>query len=119
MLGSAGMRTRWVRRKFRQPPGCRCYVPRMLKKILLGLAAVIVVLAIVVSTRPDKYRVERSAKIAAPAEVVFASVSDLRAWQEWSPWEKRDPAMRRTFSSATSGVGASYEWAGNKDVGTG
>jgi hypothetical protein len=50
---------------------------------------------------------------------VFAQIDDLAVWKEWSPWEKKDPAMKRTLSATTSGVGASYSWDGNKEVGKG
>jgi hypothetical protein len=91
----------------------------MLKKILGVLAVVIIGLAAYVATRPDTYHVERSIDIGAPAEVIFPSVADLRAMGAWSPWDKRDPAMKKTYSDATSGVGASYAWEGNKQVGKG
>jgi hypothetical protein len=91
----------------------------MLKKVLLVLAVLVAGLLVVVARRPDAYHVERSLEIDAPAAVIFPSVGDLRAFGEWSPWEKRDPAMKKTFSAATSGVGASYAWEGNKEVGKG
>lgn len=91
----------------------------MLKKILLALAGALAILAAVVALRPAEYRVERSAAIAAPPAAVFAEVNDFRRWAAWSPWEKIDPAMKRTFEGPPSGVGAKYAWAGNKDVGEG
>jgi hypothetical protein len=91
----------------------------MLKKALVALAVVIAGLLIFTATRPAEYRVERSLNVHAPADLVFATVSDLKAFTEFSPWEKRDPAMKKTFSATTSGVGASYAWQGNKEVGSG
>src|SRR5688500_8639371 len=91
----------------------------MLKKVLIGLAALVAILLVVVATRPDTYHVERSTKIEAPPEIIFASVNDFRAFPEWSPWEKRDPNMKRTISTPSAGVGATYAWEGNKDVGKG
>ena len=90
-----------------------------MKKLLLVLVVVVVVLVVVVATRADTYHVERSTKVNAPADVVFATVSDFRAFPEWSPWAKRDPAMKTTISSPSSGVGATYAWEGNKEVGKG
>jgi hypothetical protein len=90
-----------------------------MKKVLFVLAAVIVAFVIVVATRPDAYHVERSTRIGAPAEAVFASVSDFRSFPSWSPWQRRDPTMRTTFSTPSSGVGATYAWEGNKEVGKG
>ena len=87
--------------------------------VLIGLAAAIVVLVAVVATRPDTFHVERSITIAAPPERAFAQVNDFHAWGGWSPWEKKDPQMKRTYGGAPSGTGATYAWAGNNDVGEG
>ena len=50
---------------------------------------------------------------------MFGVVDDLATWKDWSPWDKRDPAMKKTLTATTTGVGASYSWEGNKDVGKG
>ncbi len=91
----------------------------MLRKILIGIAAVVVVLVIIIATRPSTYRVERSTRIAAPPEVVFGLVNDFHAWDGWSPWAKLDPSMKVTYGGPPSGVGATYAWAGNSKVGEG
>jgi hypothetical protein len=91
----------------------------MLKKVLLVLAVVIVGFAAFAATRPEAYHVERSTTIHAPAELAYATIADLKSFGEWSPWDKRDPNMKRTYSAVTSGVGASYNWEGNKEVGKG
>jgi hypothetical protein len=71
------------------------------------------------ATRPDTYRVERSRRIQAPAEIVFAHIEDFRAWTAWSPWETLDPDMKRTYGGPARGVGASYAWEGDRHVGKG
>ena len=71
------------------------------------------------TTRPDTFRVYRSASIKAPPEKIFPLINDFHAWIMWSPYENRDPAMRRTYGAATSGKGAVYEWDGNGQVGSG
>jgi len=91
----------------------------MLKKIGIGLAVVLVALVGFIATRPSTFHIERSTKIAAQPEVVFGQINDLHKWQGWSPWEKLDPAMKKTHSGAPSGTGAVYSWVGNKDVGEG
>ncbi len=91
----------------------------MLKLILIGLAVVIAGLLILAATKPDTFRVERSARIKAPATKIFPLINDLHQMQTWSAWEKVDPAMKRAYSGAADGVGAVYEWEGNKDIGTG
>ena len=71
----------------------------MAKKILGVLAALIVVFVIVVMTRPATFEIKRSLLINAPPDVVYAQVSDFHAWTPWSPWEKVDPAMKRTVGA--------------------
>lgn len=94
----------------------------MLKILLIILGIIIVVaLAAVVfaSTKPDTFHVERSVSINAPPEQIFPLINDFKQWQAWSPYEMKDPAMKRTFDGAASGEGAAYSWDGNKDVGAG
>lgn len=90
-----------------------------MKTVLLVLVVAILGFAGFVATRPEAYHVERSIDLKAPPEAVFATVSDFKAFPQWSPWQKRDPAMKTTLSSPSSGVGASYVWEGNKEVGKG
>jgi len=90
-----------------------------MKKVLGVLLAVVLTLAIVIATRPSTYQIERSTTITAPSEIVFANLEDFHRWPNWSPWEKLDPQMHRTFSGAPSGVGAQYSWVGNDKVGEG
>jgi hypothetical protein len=85
-------------------------------RIILVLVAVLLVF---VQTRPDHFRVERSATIAASGETVYSHLANFHDWAAWSPWERLDPSMQRTFDGPESGVGAGYHWVGNKQVGEG
>lgn len=91
----------------------------MFKKILLSLAAIIVVFVVVVAMQPSEFRIVRSATISVPASEVFAKVNDFHNWEAWSPWEELDPAMRKNYEGAPAGTGAIYAWAGNSKVGEG
>ena len=91
----------------------------MIKIIAIVVAVLIVAILGFAATKPDVFRVQRAASIKAPPERIFALINDFKRWEAWSPWEKKDPAMKRSFSAATSGKGASYAWEGNKDVGQG
>ena len=95
----------------------------MLKRILLGLVAIIVVAVVAVLVlalrQPDTFRVERSVTVNAPAEKIVPHIADFRQWSAWSPWEHLDPAMQRSFIGAPAGKGSIYEWSGNSDVGQG
>ena len=91
----------------------------MWAKIGMALLVVLVVFWAIVATRPDTYCVERSAVIPAPPEVVFQYVNDFRRWEQWSPFEKMDPTMRKTYEGSSSGVDARYHWEGNRQAGEG
>lgn len=94
----------------------------MRKKILIGLAVfaglVLVFLGYVALLPPD-FRIERSATIAAPPEIVFGQVNDFHKWEHWSPWAKLDPQARNTFEGPSAGKGAKFKWSGNDEVGEG
>jgi hypothetical protein len=87
--------------------------------ILVGIAVLIALLLAYAATRPDHFRIERRARVNAPPDRVTPLVNDFTIWRQWSPWEKRDPDLRRTMSGASKGVGAVYGWEGNKQVGQG
>ena len=87
--------------------------------IAVVLAIIIAIVLILAASKPDTFRIERAATMNAPAEKVFPLIADFREWLNWSPWEGRDPALRRTYSGAERGSGAIYAWDGNKNVGSG
>ena len=94
----------------------------MLKIIAIVAVAIAIAMAVVLvlaMTKPDSFRVQRSLTIKAPADALFALIDDFRRWGTWSPWENKDPEMKRTFSGAPNGKGAVYAWDGNKNVGSG
>jgi len=91
----------------------------MLKKAGLVVVALLAALLVFAATRPDSFRVERRTVIQAPPQRILPLIADFHRWAEWSPWEKLDPAMTRTFGGPPAGVGATYAWAGNRDVGSG
>ena len=71
------------------------------------------------ATKPGVFRVERAKSIQAPPERIFELINDFHHWASWSPYEKLDPTMKKTFSGAASGRGAVYAWAGNSKAGEG
>jgi uncharacterized protein YndB with AHSA1/START domain len=91
----------------------------MLRAIAIAILALVVALVLYVATRPDSFRVQRTATIAAPAERIYPLIADFHAWPRWSPWEQIDPALQRTYGGPASGRGATYAWRGNQDVGSG
>jgi uncharacterized protein YndB with AHSA1/START domain len=91
--------------------------------ITVTIAIVVIVLVGIVlalaANRPNEFAVQRAVRIRATPERIFPHIADFHRWAAWSPWEKLDPAMRRTHSGAPTGPGSVYEWEGNSKVGTG
>lgn len=94
-----------------------------MKKIVIGTSVVVAgaVAAVLIAAAmgPDTFLVQRSIVINAKPEKIAAHIVDFRKWTSWSPYEKLDPAMKRTFSGAEAGTGAVYEWSGGWKVGSG
>lgn len=91
----------------------------MFKKIAIAIACVIAAVLAFAATEPDTFRVQRSASIKAAPDKIFVHINDLRSFGAWSPYEKKDPDMKRAYSGAASGKGAVYAWEGNGEVGKG
>jgi hypothetical protein len=91
--------------------------------IVIGIGAVmitaILLVLVIAAAKPNRFRVERSIGIAAPAVKIFPLLDDLRQQRLWSPYEQKDPGMKRTYSGAERGAGAIYEWDGDKNIGAG
>jgi len=66
-----------------------------------------------------EFEVTRETTIPATRATVYALLVDFHRWREWSPWEDLDPALSRTYSGPDAGVGAVYEWVGNRKAGAG
>ncbi len=92
----------------------------MLKKILIGVAAIVAVLVIVGFMLPGQVHVERSTTISASPEQIWPLVSDFSRFNEWSPWAKRDPNTKYTYEGGKTGVGAKMSWTSDHpEVGNG
>ncbi len=84
------------------------------KKIIMGLFAVLVLLALIGLVLPSSYKISRSISIQAPSDVVFDQVNDLAKNEAWSPWKEKDPTMKITLGAITAGKGASTSWTSKK-----
>ena len=94
----------------------------MLRILLIALGCVVVAVAgllVYAATMPDTFRVARSIAVNAPPETIFPLIEDYRRWPAWSPYEDKDPQMKRSFSAVTAGPGATYAWDGDSNVGAG
>jgi len=91
----------------------------MITIITVVIITLIAALLVFAATRPDTFRVQRTVSIKAPPEKIFPFINDFHKWRDWSPWEKMDPAMKRTYGGPASGRGTTYAWEGNSKVGKG
>jgi uncharacterized protein YndB with AHSA1/START domain len=93
---------------------------RMLRRIVLAVAAIVVLAVGVAYLLPQRVAVARSIDIAGSPEVVFPLIGDLRMARKWSPWLSIDPNVRVTFGGAEIGVGQTMSWSsGDARVGAG
>src|SRR5437762_1827553 len=87
--------------------------------IILGCLGVVVALLLAyAATRPNEFRVERRLRIAAPADKLWPLVGELRGFNRWNPYERKDPLIKSAYSGAASGIGSRYDWD-SKEVGSG
>jgi hypothetical protein len=86
---------------------------------LIAFAIVIGSVLLVAAARPDTIDVRRTTTIQAPPEQLTRLIANFHNWGAWSPYEKLDPIMKRTFSGKTHGAGAVYAWEGNAKAGAG
>jgi len=91
----------------------------MTRNILIVLALAIAGLLVFAATRPDTFTLRRSLLIQAPPDKLHALINNMRAFNTWNPYDKKDPAMQGSYSGPAAGPGARYAFKGNKDVGEG
>jgi hypothetical protein len=91
----------------------------MLWNVVSVLVLLVAALLLIASSRPGAFTVQRSIRVNAPPDRIFSLINDFHSWALWSPYEKLDPAMKKTFSGAPSGVGAIYEWLSAGKAGAG
>jgi len=87
----------------------------------IAIIAVILIAAVLIhaATKPNTFRLQRTTSIKAPPERIFPLIDDFHNWTSWSPWEKIDPALKRTYGGSARGKGAAYDYEGNSKVGAG
>jgi uncharacterized protein YndB with AHSA1/START domain len=93
-----------------------------MKYLLFGgglVAFLIAAVLVVAAAQPDMFQVQRSASIKAPPERIFSLINEFQKWPAWSPYEKKDPDMTRSYAGPPAGKGAVYAWEGDKNVGAG
>lgn len=68
---------------------------------------------------PKEMIVEKTIVINRSQNDVFNYLQFLKNSDAWSPWAKKDPNMKKTFSGTDGTVGFIMGWSGNNAVGVG
>lgn len=93
---------------------------KILKRILLGIAALIVIILVVALFIKRDFAVERQVVINKPNQQVFDYVKYLQNQPKYSKWASMDPNMQTEFKGTDATPGFVYSWNSNKsDVGSG
>ncbi len=92
---------------------------RIIKKILLFIAAVIVLLLVTALFVSKDYKVEKSITINKPTTEIFNYIKFLKNQDNFSKWAKLDPAMKKSSTGTDATVGFTTIWEGNRKVGKG
>lgn len=90
-----------------------------MKKFAIAVAVLVAGVLVYAAFQPNTFLISRSVSINAAPEKIYPYMNDFHKGDLWSPYEKKDPTMKRTFSGPASGKGAVYEFDGNKEVGKG
>jgi hypothetical protein len=91
----------------------------MIQPIALLVLVAIAAALIAAARRPDIFRVKRSVLIQAPAGKIYPLISDLRRFNGWNPYAKKDPAIRSEYRGPDNEPGATFHFDGNRNVGKG
>ncbi|WP_445385282.1 SRPBCC family protein [Robiginitalea sp. IMCC44478] len=84
--------------------------------IVIGVLVIITALYLIA---PSKYDISRTIEISRPAAEVFEYLKFLKNQDEWSPWARKDPNMKKELKGEDGSVGAISFWEGNREVGSG
>jgi hypothetical protein len=91
----------------------------MVKIVILLLLGAVAAIGFIAAGRSSSFRYERRIDIKAKPEEIAEVLNDLRKGILWSPFEQLDPHGKRIFTGSETGVGAAYDWDGNKRAGAG
>lgn len=91
---------------------------KALKYILLLLLIVIIGFSIYVAVQPSSFEVTRTKTIKAPQSMVYNNIIDFKNWEAWNSWVEENPEIIVTLPEQTKGVGGSYSWEDDGDIGS-
>lgn len=87
---------------------------KIAKILIIILLVLAVIYAILIAVSPVQMKLEESEEINAPSTMIYNVVNNLKSWEDWSPWAEMDPTAVNSYSDKTTGVGAIWNWDGEK-----
>ncbi len=88
---------------------------KVLKKIVIGIAVLVIGLLAGSLLLPSKWSLERSIVIDAPVSKIYPLVASVKnGWPQWSPFMKADPEITIEYSGPNLGKGAASAWKSKK-----
>ena len=63
---------------------------------------------------PEKYSLQTSVVINAPAKKVYDLMLDLNRFDDWNPFKTMDPSVTTTVTQSKPGPGAVYDYKGDR-----
>lgn len=93
---------------------------KILKKIGIVVLIIIAIPLIIALFVSKEANYSKSIAINAPVHVVWENVNSLEDLDKWSPWNDKDPGMKKEWTGTDGTVGASQSWVSDVEgVGTG
>jgi uncharacterized protein YndB with AHSA1/START domain len=94
-------------------------MPGVVTALIIAVAVAVIYFLVRAALKPDRFRIARSIRIAAPASAIYPHIASMERFKSWSPWQDKDPSMTQTIGPIAEGVGSWMEWSGNGKVGQG
>lgn len=82
----------------------------MIKKILYGILALILLILIIAIFVDGKYEYKKSMNINATTSTVWDHISTLKRINKWNPWLLNDPDAEVTLHGTDGKPGAEFCW---------
>lgn len=84
--------------------------------ILSGILILYLILSLIA---PKNYHVSRSIDVNKSLPEVYDFIKYLKNQDHWSPWNHKDPNLKKEYLGEDGEVGFVSSWKGNKQVGEG
>lgn len=88
---------------------------KILKRVLAGLAVLIAIPLIAALFVKKDYAVKREIVINKPKQEVFNYIRFLKNQNNYSTWNSKDPAMKKSYKGTDGQEGFVYRWESDKD----